>query len=525
MAQVLTNNVGLAFTIESSLGVLPGTPLWQKLEPNGISTYGAETTTVERTPISQDRGRRASIVTDLDSSVEFESDLTMDAFSNFIEGFMFVEFRNVEFNLKASSGTVPPPAASSTTFTIDSVSTLLAAKGQFVGSAAISLLYGNGYVNAGNNGLHALTIDMVATDVIVTVAGSTLVTETPPTSASLELCGMRSDDCTFTVSGATATLVSAADLDFTTMGLLAGQYIHLGSSTTAGAVQNAMQDSVANDTFGYTRITAVSATTLNLDKLDVNLGSGGSPYTPGTLDIMYGRYLRNVAVTTDVDDARYLTRSYQFEAAYPDLGGAGTDEYEYAIGNLANEITIDVPLADKAGVTFGFIGTNTDDITPSRKTGAATAQGVGRDIGISSSNDMASLSTDLISVVGDVCFKSLSLTLNNGISPEKCLGTQGASFMNTGQFEVNLDAQMMFTNKQITNAVKNNTTITLALILKNENGAIALDIPSMKVSGGDKEYPVNESVLANLTGTAFNDATLGTSLGISLFPTVPTVRP
>ena len=43
----------------------------------------------------------------------------------------------------------------------------------------------------------------------------------------------------------------------------------------------------------------------------------------------------------------------------------------------------------------------------------------------------------------------------------------------------------------------------------------------MTLGGGDKEFPVNESVLLNLTGQAFGDTTLGTSIGISLFPIVP----
>jgi hypothetical protein len=38
-----------------------------------------------------------------------------------------------------------------------------------------------------------------------------------------------------------------------------------------------------------------------------------------------------------------------------------------------------------------------------------------------------------------------------------------------------------------------------------------------------KEFPVNESIKIGLTVQAFEDATFGTSIGVSLFPVFPTV--
>lgn len=99
MARVLTNNVILQYAVESStIGTLPGSPLWRQLEPNNISTYGATITTVERRPISQDRGRKKGTVVNLESAVEFDGDLTLDSFTDFIEGFVFAEFANAEFD-------------------------------------------------------------------------------------------------------------------------------------------------------------------------------------------------------------------------------------------------------------------------------------------------------------------------------------------------------------------------------------------------------------------------------------------
>ena len=539
--RVLTNNMGLQYAIESTIGVLPGTPRWRKLEPNNIGAYGAEITKVSRRPISGDRGRKKGTTTDLESTVEFDADLTLDSFTNFAEGFIFAEYVNIEFNLNDAkagivaldvTGTGYDLATDAGITTVDDMtnSTEVAAKMQWVTLAQATLVFAKGYVLDANNGLKVLTADITSASTEVTVAGTAI--ETAPAKASLQVAGMQvSDgDLTFTKSGLTATLVSGADLDWTTTGIKVGQYIHIGSNNGSGAVQNALKATVTDDTFGYARVTGVAATTLTLDKLDVNLAANATNTGEGVADTLYGRFLRNVAITADSNDTRFLELSYQFELLYPDLGGAGNDELEYAIGNFANELALNIPLTEKATASWGFIGTNSDDIVAigSRKDEAANAISPLRNVAINTSSDIASLTTDLIALASDVCFKSLTITFRNNVSLEKCLGKLGATFVNTGLFEVNIEGQLLFTNKKITNDIKNNVTATFAAILKNEDGALVIDIPALTFGGGDREFPVDQSVLVNLSGEAFNDPTGSipdVSLGISLFADVPTARP
>lgn len=521
MARVNTNNTSLRFAIESSVGVLPGSPQWRIAEFNTIGAYGAQIATTVRRPISQDRGRKKGTVTDLDSSVEFETDLTLDAFTDFAEGFVFAEFSNVEFDLKSGTGTLPPPATA-TDYTIDAASATLAGKIQFSAASYATLVYAKGYAIAGNNGLKPVTADTAAAGTSVTVSGNTI--ETPPTNASLQIAGVRvldDTDLTLTVTGSTATLVSAAAItNWGSLGIKKGMFIHIGSPTAAGVLQNGL-GAGGTASYGYARVTADSTSgTLNLDKLSSTLitATGAATFSQ---DILFGRFLRNVPVTADTTDNRFLERTYQMEVAYPDLGGVGTDEYEYAIGNFVNEMALNLPLTDKATINYGFIGTNSDDVTPTRKTNASTAVSPLRTTAFNTSSDIASLTTDVVSSASEVCFKSLTLTLRNNVSPEKCLGTLGARFVNSGIFEVNLEGQMLFTNKLITNAIKNNTTVTFLAIIRNQDGAIALDIPEMNLGGGGREFPVDQSVLVNIEGQSFTSATYGYDIGISVFPIVP----
>ena len=523
MARVNTNNTSLRYTTESTVGVLPGSPVWKIAEFNTIGAYGAEISTTVRRPISQDRGRKKGTVTDLDSKVEFETDLTVASFSDFAEGFVFAEYANTEFNLRAGTTLTPPPVASTTVYTIDAASATLGGKIQFGAASHATLVYAKGYTNAANNGLKAITADTAAAGVAITVA-ATLVVETPPTNAMLSIAGVRvldDADLTLTVSGLTATLVSAAAItNWGSRGIKMGMFIHIGSPTSTGTLQNGL-GAGGTTSYGYARVTADSATgTLLLDKLSTTLvsavGAAGL-----SQDIMFGMFLRNVPVTANATDNRYLERTYQFEVSYPELGGVGIPEYEYAIGNYVNELKLNVPLADKSSINYALIGTNSDNVTATRKTNASAATSPLRTTAFNTSSDVASLTTDVVSSASEVCFKSLTLTVKNNVSTEKCLGTLGARFVNSGLFEVSLEGQMLFTNKLITNAIKGNTTVTFLAILRNQDGAIAFDIPEMNLGDGKREFPVDQSVLVNVKGESFTSSTYGYDIGISLFSAVP----
>jgi len=528
VARVLTNNTGLRVTVESSIGTLPAEPIWYVVEWNNIAAFGADITTATRRPISQDRGRRKGVVTDLDSAVDVETDLTMEALALFSEGFFFAEYANKEFFLRETYGTpsilrAPRVDGTNDEFDIDAASATLAGKVQWVTASMSTLLWSKGYAIAANNGLHELTADLAGSGTALAVATDLEDETTPPTNARLEVAGVRimdDEDLTLTVSGSTATLVSAAAIsDWSTLGLFAGMKIHIGSPDASGDLQNGL-GAAGTASYGYARITSISGATLNLDKLDANL-STASGATGLDQDVMFGRFLRNVPVTASSTDNEYLERSYQFEGSYADLGGVGTPQYEYAIGNFANEMVFNLPLTAISTVTFGFIGTNSDTITGTRKNNAEDAQSPLLSAAFSSSANLASITTDVVSSVSDVCFKSLTLTILNNVSAEKCIGTLGATFINAGLFQADVEGQMLFTSAAIVNAVRNNTTVTMAWIVENEDGAAAFDIPAMTLSGGGREFPVDQSVLVNLTGASFTSNTYGYDLSLSLFPAVP----
>lgn len=484
---------------------------WKQTEPNDITGFGATITKVPRAPISNRRQRRKGSTTDLDSVVEFESDTTFDSFEDFVEGFVFSLAVNADIVFRGA-------LVANGAYHIDSPFTA-AQDGKLINAAgAITLVQAAGYLTAANNGLKPISSAPGLRG--SSIAAAALVNETAPANAVLKLAGVRTDDLTWDYSAGpkTAALVSAADIaDWAALGLTAGQVIHIGSPDGSGGVTNAFTNNDANDMFGYARILSIAGATMTMDKIDPALQFDDLTVQP--VDVMFGRFFRNVPV----DDAEFIERSFQFEAAWSNLQDPGPgDEYEYAKGNFCNLLEFNLPLTDKSTATFGFIGTDTDLPTPTRKLGAATARQPQGTVAFNTTSDIARLRITEVDEDGlTTDFKSLTLSLNNNVSPEKVLGTLGAKFLNTGNFEVDVAAQVLFTSSKVTRAIRNNETVKMDFIIKNDDGAIAVDIPSMTLGGGDKELPVNESVLLNTTGEAFEDPILGTSIGISELPSVP----
>lgn len=519
MGRVLTNNTNWQFAIEQSLGVLPGSPSWKQLEPNAISAFGAAITTVARTPISQNRQRRKGTITDLDATVELEADLTLDLVDDFYEGFLFSVAVNKNLQFLGA-----PAVASTNDYTVPALSALQAGKLHF-NSGEASLLWAQGYVNAANNGLRILNVQPASTDTILQV-GQTLVAETAPSNARIEIAGIRcltNSDLTITRTAGspnTATIVSAAALNFTTYGLTLGQYIHLGGLTST---------TQPNSLVGFGRIIGISATTLTLDKLSGTLATGSSPENPAkNIDILFGTFCRNVPVSS----AEFLERSYQFEGSYPNLFEttpptpvAEPDGYEYALGQFANQMTLELPLADKATATISFVGT---DVEPpvdggSRKANADTPRAPSRTEALNTSADIARLRVTGVDESGlTTDFKSLTLTIANNVTPEKVLGLLGARFLNFGTFEVSLETSVLFTSPAVIAAIRANTTVALDALLRNNDGGVFIDIPNMTLGDGAREFPANETVLASLSGQAFGDSRFNISMSMSTFPVLPT---
>lgn len=531
MGQVLTNDTALIYARESSLGVLPGSPDWKELEPNSLGEFGASITTVARNPISKLRQRRKGTVVDLDAANEYDGDLTLDSLVDFIEAFLFANAVNGDLTFRGGN------AESSTSgYVIAAATTAQAAKLQYTSGGPISLVYAAGYVLDANNGLKPLAADVAGTDTKIQVAG--LADETAPTNAEVSVAGIRAEagDLALAVSSGVGTLSSgnnsaSNNIDFTTLGLTIGQRIHVGGMTSANRFGSTAGGS--NDSFGSARIVTIAAAAITLDKMDATLTASdgtdtGSSGTNVAVDLLFGRFIRNVAR----DNSDYALISHHFEQSYPNLFEtepptpvASPNGYEYVVGAVASEWTWNLPLTNKSDSTFAFIGTNAEEPVndAARKSGASSARSPLFTEAFNTSLDFFRLRLEDVDESGlSTDFKSLTVAITNNVTAEKVLALLGARYINVGNFELDVTGEALFTNADVPTRIRNNTTVSMDWLLKNNDGAIAVDVPSATIGSDGKTYPVNETVRIQLSVAAHVDPIFNTSIGVSLFPVFPT---
>lgn len=500
MGRVVTNGMSLSFAREASLGVLPATPQWFELEPNTINSFGTTIGKTARSPISKSRARRKGTITDLDSAVEFEADLTMHHTRLYAENFLFA--RAIGGDSYISS------AATAASYTVPALSVEQAAKMIYNVAGPRTLLFAVGFDNDLNNGLKLLNGAVAAGAISIPAAG--LVAEVPPADALVEvsIAGIRAAAGDLTID-ANGNLASAA-LDFTTLGLTVGQVVHIGGV-------DALNQFADPDNTGFARVAAIAANLLTLEKRDQAFVAEAAAGVE--IDVLFGQFVRNV----DVDHPDFLEPSVQFELRSPNLMTGGAAGHEYAIGNWADAMSITIPLSGKATITLGFVGQNTTDPTEIRATGAVNAK-VGSQVGaFGTASDIARLRMQDVDEEGlTTDFKSATFTLTNNVAGEKVLGTLGPKYLNAGNIECDVENQMLFSNPEVIHGIRCNKTYGFDWILRNGDGGVAFDLPTGTLAGGGREYPANQTVLLNDTFAAHQEEDgPGFTCGISFFPVLP----
>lgn len=504
MGRVATNSTGWSFSVEATPGVLAGSPTWKLMEPNDIGKFGAQITTVPRQPISKNRQRRKGVVTDLDSSAEFTCDATRDALLDFIEGFTFATMAGLAGRSSVTDSLVANDDVAGAGLNGFEHSALPAAY------AANTLIFSRGFSKSVNNGLWVIDGPNSTTTVSAVTATGTIVDETPTAAqnASIAVAGRRGAVADITWVNASKTLGSTV-LDFTTLGWTVGQYIFLGGTT-------ATNQFVGGTLLGRIKTLAAHSTVLDNTTGTLVADDAG---TGKAIDILFGRFSRNVPV----DNGSYLERTYQFEATFPNLVNPGPgDKYSYSKGNYASQMELTLALNTKATVKFSFVGLDTVSPSITRASGASAPINPVQTVAYGTTTDLARIRLAKVDDTGlTTCFKSLTLTLNNNTAAEKCLGVLGASFIDTGLFDVDIKSEVLFTESAVVDAIHDNVTVELDFLLKNSDGGVMFDIPALTLGDGSYKFPLNQAVTISLSGQAFADPTLNISLGVSFFPVLP----
>lgn len=508
MAQVPkidSNITGLAYAEEAQLGLLPGesglggTPVWYRLQPNSYSDFGGEIVTVAPNPINPSRQRRKGVTTDLNATGGFNHNLTFRNLTDLMQGVMFADIRR-------------KPSEAVTAVDLDTVNPDEYEVASTTGFVQNSLIKGFNFTNSANNALNVVTA--VVSNTSVEVASGQLVAEaSPPSNARIDVVGHQaaSGDLNVVVSG-DLPVITSTTLDFTTLGLIPGEWIFIGGDSAGHKFVDA-------DNNGFKRIRSVSANALTLDKsftaMSAETGTGL------TIRIFFGDVLRNE--TGDL----IVRRSYNVERTLgaPDDASPSQIQSEVLKGAVANEFTLNIPSAELVNTDFTFVATDVE-----QRTGATgpkqssvqvfetakeynTSSDVGR-IRLSTVSSTDEAPTALFAYVTEA-----TISINNNVSPNKAVGVLGAFDVTAGTFTVSGELTAYFSNVSATQAVRNNADVTLDVSFVKDNTGIVYDFPLISLADGRLNVEVDQPITLPLTTEAASGEDIATGLDHTLLIT------
>ena len=505
-----SNVVGLRFCEEDSFGVVSGNEVWYAVDPNSYSDFGGQIATVARQPITQDRQNRKGVTTDVDASGSFSVDLTPTNLLRLIQGFFGADIDE--------KGTTAPLNGTAITITnVDATGDdFEAASGLFVPIARHTVL-ATGFTNADNNGFHVCAGSSSATSLKVT---SSLVDETPPAGAKIQLIGYVFDVATVDVNatgGAFPTLVRASGaVDWTTIGINAGDYIYIGGDL-------ADSDFVFTVNNGWARVRTVAAALITLDKTQGTMvdetGTGLS------IRIFFGDRINN-----DPDGSAgsiYNRRSFQLERT---LGDDGVDtQAEYLEGAIPSELTFNFPLAEKLTCDMAFVAKDHTTVTGTEGVKGGTRPDLEVEDAFNTTSHVPfmrmGLRSDTDSNPGSLFayLSELTLTINNNVTPNKAIAVMGAFEMSLGNFDVSGSATAYFNNVTAQSAVRDNSDVDLCAGIVRDNSGFMLDIPLISLGDGRLNVVLNEPITLPLSVTGAKDGTYEYTASFTHFPYLPDV--
>ena len=492
-------------TLEDGKESEPTMPVFHLLEPNSYNDFGGQIATVARNPINPSRQRKKGVTTDLDASGGFEQDLTFSNLTRLLQGFFFADAREKGSTAPLNADRVPVTGVAGNTYT--------ASGGDMPQLAAGMLVRASGFGVTANNGVKTVAS---VTDTTLVVE-ETLADEAEPLAgARVDVIGIQfgSDDVNLTKNGDLVEL-NVTGMDATTLGLIPGEWVFLGGDSLLVAFD------LPN--VGFARISVIEEGKITFDKV----GWSGSVEDAGagkTVQMFFGTVIRN-----EPDPLNIIRRTYHIERTL------GQDEdgqmSEYLIGAVPNELTLNIPQADKITLGLSFVAVDNEQRTGVQglKAGVRPASATPEpEDAYNTSSDVTRIKLSMVEdddAAPDPLFAfatDLTLTINNNVTPNKAIGVLGAFDTSAGTFEVGGNMTAYFANVQAAQAVRNNEDVTMDIVLSKNNRALLFDIPLLSLGDGrlavEQDEPITIPLETNAAQSKFDHTLLFQS-----FPYLPNV--
>lgn len=486
-----SNITGLRYAQEDSLKVLPVVPEWKPLEPNSYSDFGGEVTLIARNPINPSRQRKKGVITDLDASGGFNTDITQTNLQDILQGFFFASLRTKD---ELESPTIDGVA--------EAYEPVAGGDAYQVGD----MVFAKGFDDPANNGLKNVTGIPAAALVPVVEDLVDDVGQTGVISRVGYAFGVAEVDVD--IAGSFPALVSSGRT-FTSFGLTVGEWVFIGGD----AATSQFADPNNN---GFARIRNITATRLEFDKTQFAMTAETG--TLVLLALFMGRVLKNEL------GALIIRRSYQLERTLgaPDDAFPTQLQSEYLVGAVANEMAVNLSSADKVTTDLSFVAVDNEQRTSIEGVKPGDRPSLVESDAFNTSSDFSRIKLSLVddtdsAVTPLFAFaQEMTLTVSNGVEPNKALGVLGAFDTSAGTFAVSGSITAYFASIEAVQAVRNNADITLDIHMVKANAGITFDVPLISLGDGRANVEQDTAITLPLTTDAATGAKIDANLDHTL---------
>jgi len=325
--------------------------------------------------------------------------------------------------------------------------------------------------------------DEVVFPAIITTNGTTITAASglvdngaAPTTAKVINVGVQGAagdiDSTLGPNTLTSTL-----LDFTTLGLLAGDWIKIGGALTANQLPTP-----ANN--GWARVSAIATGVLSFDIVPTGWAADAS--TTENVWLFFGDRVRNGVTELH----------YSLEEAFNDHSPI---TYEYYNGQRVNTLSLNLASQSIVAASVGFMGFGAS-VTNTRIVGASTLPAPARSV-LNTSSNIGRIGRGVDGeITGPNFVLDATIDITNNMRRRNAVGSIGATGIGAGEFTVTGTINTYFGNKDLLDDVLNNTERSLDLRFTDAaKKTILIDLPRLKYSSGFPAVPgKNQDVLINL---------------------------
>jgi hypothetical protein len=489
-----TNRTKLAYTLEATAGVTPNNPPWQEVL-TGSNGFKLSPKRGRSKDIRADGQAPGTFLTDIESSGSVAFEMKFAAWDDWFRMALKNDWARKAYrdNAGVADSVITAATASTDAYTVTNPGGVAA----FVPG---HLVLATGFGQAANNSLFKALAGTTSTNVNAPAAPGLTDETVPPGTAKLQAVGFEGATADIT---ATASGLGSTALNFTTLGLQAGEWVYVGGTAAGNQFATA-----ANR--GWARVSAIAATALTFDVLPTGWTTDSG--TGKAIQVFFGDFLKN---GTTIYSASFERQQL----------GIAVPTYEYFNGQFLNNLQMQIAGAKEIDLSAEFLGLGGDPIATSRKAGSTDIAASSVYGTMTATANIGDLVEGGVSVMGGTnCMIGATLRVQNNISRDALPGPLGTAAITVGAFMVSGNIDTYLGDQTILAKGINDTPSSFSFPVGYASGnreGYRVDLPYIKLAP-DSDIPgANQGRKVSGPFEAEPHPTLGYTMSIGRFYYLP----